>query len=89
MTKKATNKAQELQARVQELESLLPPMVVAVVFGPDGQVLNVTGTDLVEEAALRAARSAVRVTLNFVDDRLLEVVAGKGLSAQAGAEKEV
>ncbi len=85
MTKRAgQNKTQELQARVQELETLLPPMVVTVVFGAGGQVLNVTGTNLVEEAPLRAARGALRVALAFVEDRLLEVV-GRGKEVETGS----
>lgn len=87
MTKRVRpNKTQELQKRVEELESLLPPMVVAVVFGPDGQVLNVTGTNLMAEEALRAARGALRVALSFVEDRLLDVVAGGGEKAVGSKE---
>ena len=84
MTKRvrAQSKTQELRAKLANLEALLPPLAVTVVFAPDGQVLNVTGTNLVEEAALRAARSALRVALSFVDDRLLEVVAGAGERAE-------
>lgn len=74
----------ELEQQVEGMGSVLREMgAVTVVFGPDGQVLQLTGSDLDTAGGLLAARVALRGVSSWVEERVVAAQVVEQVKAEA------
>lgn len=79
----------KLQEQVEGTGGVLRGLgVVTVVFGPDGQVLQLVSGDLETTAGLGAARVALRQVASFVEERVVRAQVAAQVQERLG-KKEV